>query len=159
MNEKRQKADGGLRAIIQKYVTRFQWSPIETGLTIPGVPDIEFCTQHGVQGWIECKRTDGFVIGLSTFQIGWIERRARYGGRVFIAVWRKQSEFWLLSPTIARTNSLAGMGPSSDKVLLFASGEPSEWPWDQISRVLGAEDGPAPKAGRIPLIRPALDQF
>jgi hypothetical protein len=80
--------DGGLRAEFRKRFAGWQWTSIET-FTVPGVPDSEFITPDGIQGWVEFKRTDAWKVTFEPFQPAWIDRRARYGGRVWVAVRRK----------------------------------------------------------------------
>ena len=62
--------------------------PIETGGILPGVPDTNAC-YGGTEIWVECKKTDTDRVDLETLQVGWLMRRGRAGGRVFVLV-RKQ---------------------------------------------------------------------
>lgn len=131
--------DGGLRQLFRSHLKEAMWQSIETGGTGRGIPDTEYCFAGGRSGWIEFKQTEGWTIGLRPEQIGWIERRARYGGRVFIAVRRKKLQLWILDHRIARINTLKEIDPyNNDLVLLFASTNrgPEQWPWDKVRKVL-----------------------
>jgi hypothetical protein len=89
------KQDGGARAMFKKNIPEFHWTPIETGALLSGVPDTEYCTPTGVTGWIEFKY---WYPGkrcpmLRPAQIGWIEKRLRHNGRVFIGVVKGREVF------------------------------------------------------------------
>src|SRR5580765_135563 len=98
--------DGNLRSIFQTYIPQFHWQAVETWSTGQGVPDCNFCGK-GIEGWIENKRTAAWKVDMLPEQVGWIERRLRAGGRVFIAVRRKhfggikkgkpEDELWLFN--------------------------------------------------------------
>ena len=62
----------------------------------PGTPDAEFCAPGGISGWVEFKQTSGWAVKFQPLQIPWIHRRARLGGRVFIAVRRKKDELYVI---------------------------------------------------------------
>ncbi len=79
------KIDGGLRSLFRQHLPQFDWQSIESGLTGAGIPDSNYC-REGREGWIEYKRTTGWTVPLEPEQVGWIARRARYGGRVLVAV-------------------------------------------------------------------------
>lgn len=132
--------DGDLRKIFRQCLLGFQWTAIESGDTQSGIPDSEFCAQNGTSGWLEFKRTDGWAYKISSFQIGWIETRMRYGGKVYVCVRRKMNdkkhdELWVLHPSVARFGTLKGLG--LDGVLIWGSGGPSGWPWGKIRELLG----------------------
>src|SRR4051812_1390886 len=83
--------DGGLRKLFREHVPG-DWTSIESGSTSGGIPDSNFCipvARRGylaVEGWIEFKQTKGHAVTLAPAQVGWISRRVRNGGRVWIAV-------------------------------------------------------------------------
>jgi len=132
--------DGGLRKLFHKNLPGFHWQAIETGGVGLGVPDSNFC-REGVEGWVEFKTTDAFKVQIRPEQVAWIERRARAGGRVFIAVRRKTKagprkgpavdELWLLGPEFARMAYL-------NKAVEYRQWEsgPKNWNWEAIQRVL-----------------------
>ena len=90
------KADGGLRALFHENMKTAQWTAIETGAVSRGIPDTEYCFPGGVSGWIEFKRCRGNIVKYQPGQIAWIERRARLGGRVFVAVLREKDKAILI---------------------------------------------------------------
>jgi hypothetical protein len=77
--------DGGLRPTFHKNLPDAQWTSIENSIS-SGMPDSEYCFPGGASGWIEFKRAYGAKIKFRPLQPGWIYRRARLGGRVFVAV-------------------------------------------------------------------------
>jgi hypothetical protein len=136
----RTKIDGGLRSIIQERMVGPHWTPIETGGTALGVPDLEGCLR-GVQVWIECKDIDGWSAKakMRPGQVAWIERRTRKGGRVFVAVRRAGEELWLFSGAAARPLI---DGERLDRVIpAFLLGRfeggPARWNWPKVAEILG----------------------
>jgi hypothetical protein len=112
------------------------WQPVETGGTGRGIPDVNYCFE-GREGWVENKIAQGakgLRFALRPEQIGWIERRARNKGRVFIAVRREVEkslidQLWLFGPEHARCTVL------DDKALPARgvwSGGPRNWNWDEF---------------------------
>jgi Holliday junction resolvase len=93
--------DGGLSQLFQDNLPKVHWQRIETGGTGRGIPDLNGCYQ-GAEAWVECKRTKHWTVEVRPEQVGWIERRTRAGGRVFLAVRRAERELWLLWPQAAR---------------------------------------------------------
>lgn len=53
-----------------------------------GCPDTNGCWQ-GTEFWVECKQVsaENGSVPLRTEQVGWILRRCRAGGRVFVLTW------------------------------------------------------------------------
>ncbi|MDE2106255.1 MAG: hypothetical protein KGL39_54045 [Patescibacteria group bacterium] len=88
--------DGGLRQKFREHFPLWQWTTVETGIVSPGTPDAEFCAPGGTSGWVEFKKTDGWKITFEPLQPAWIHKRARLGGRVFVAVVRKKTELFVL---------------------------------------------------------------
>lgn len=131
--------DGGLRPIFRKNLPRFHWTSIETGFTSAGVPDAEFC-YSGVQGWIEYKATSSLRIKVNTkvaaFQIAWHERRARAGGRSFLAVRRIEDIYLYWGKDVRKVYTI---GLSIDPVLHFFGG-PGNWDWEAIGGLLAIGD-------------------
>jgi hypothetical protein len=133
--------DGDLRPIFRMRFKDWQWSSVETAGTASGVPDSEFCTPNGVQGWIEFKQTHIHKVNIRPFQVAWLMRRCRYGGNAWIAVRRipnsqKEAgvdELWLMHGDQAEAlydNGLTGV---------FAwcwSGGPGTWNFTEIYRIL-----------------------
>ena len=128
-------------------------------MTGRGIPDSNGCYM-GREFWIEFKRTGGWAVSLRPEQIGWLTRRARAGGGVYIAVRRlNQSptgdhtavegviggntkgrpkkacadELWLLAGGAAkevRAGGLRAIPPTS--LLGVWYGGPSSWDWNLI---------------------------
>jgi hypothetical protein len=135
--------DGGLRPMFRERLRHFHWNSIET-TTISGVPDAEACFE-GSQFWIEYKFTTGWTVGLRPEQIGWALRRARAGGRSFIAVRRtaivreeKFDELYLFRG--ADAGRLAEGGLRAVEPLERWSGGPARWNWERVSDLLLLRD-------------------
>lgn len=98
-------SDGDLRKIFRQNLHSWQWSSIETAGTASGVPDSEFMSTEGVQGWIEFKKTHIFYVQVKPLQVAWLERRCRMGGKAWIAVrripkaaiYKGVDQLWLMS--------------------------------------------------------------
>jgi Holliday junction resolvase len=124
--------DGDLRAIFRRRLTSFDFQSIETGSTGRGIPDMNYC-HDGREGWIEAKQTQGWAVGLRPEQIGWLMRRARHGGRVWIAVRRKGDELWLIPGDRAAQLKSEGL---KDIASEHWTNGPSRWDWDRIAYLL-----------------------
>jgi hypothetical protein len=134
-------SDGGLRSEFRKRLPSWQWTSIESGTTAGGIPDSEFCSPTGVEGWIEFKATKVFYVQIKPLQVAWIMRRSRYGGNASIAVrrtpeskkWEGVDELWLMKGDQAEAlfqNGLYGVSA------LCWEGGPSQWNFDEISTAL-----------------------
>jgi Holliday junction resolvase len=130
-------ADGELRKIFRKHLAPrgFDLASIETGGSEGGVPDMNGC-RGGVEFWCEMKRAEHWRCKIRPAQVGWIERRLRAGGRVFIAVRRDDTELWLYHGAAIRrlTDTRLDMVPS----LGHWSGGAARWDWDLIEGMLTA---------------------
>jgi len=99
---------------------------------------MEYCFAGGVQGWVENKRTLGWAVTIRPEQVGWLLRRARMGGRCFIAVRRmngKSDELYMVHGRDAerlQDNGLKG----ANWILGVWSGGPARWDWGQVERLL-----------------------
>ena len=134
--------DGGLRQLFSARIERAHWCAVETWSTGQGVPDTNYCLD-GCEGWIEYKQTQTTRVGLEPHQVGWIERRSRAGGRVFVAVRRKcekgprkpaRDELHLFSGAAARPLLLNGLGQTPS--LLSCEGGPASWDWKMVEEIL-----------------------
>ena len=114
--------DGDLRSIFRRRLPKFHWVSIETGGTGRGIPDAEYC-HRGVSGWVEFKVTMAWSVDLRAEQVAWLMRRARAGGRCWVAV-RRQSpggprrgqpadELWLVSGDNAAALKKEGLNATS----------------------------------------------
>jgi hypothetical protein len=145
----RSKPDDGLRRIFKAEleVLQFHCQSVETGGTGQGIPDTNYCVE-GVEGWIEFKATDGHAVTLRPEQIGWIERRLRHGGRVWIAVRQRHDggprrgaavdALHLLPGHVARAARLGGLRASevvANRAGLWQGG-PSRWDWSEVAQIL-----------------------
>ena len=91
----------------------------------------------GHEFWIEFKETQHWSVSLRPEQIGWLCRRSRAGGRVFIAVRRAGKELWILNGGCAvelREYGLRRCHPSA--VLATYGGGPKAWDWGDILAIL-----------------------
>jgi len=124
------------------------WQAIESALTGSGIPDSNGC--HDEQEfWMECKSTQAWAVKFEPEQIGWIHRRTRAGGLVWIAVRRRHEggprigdpvdELWLVQGCWVR--ELAGNGLKHmletpwPTTFVFHDG-PSKWEWPLVLKTL-----------------------
>ena len=131
-------ADGQLHKDFQKFIKPCHWQRIESGLTSLGIPDHNYCLQ-GHEGWVENKWTSSWKVTVRGDQVGWIERRARAGGRVFVAVKQtglKRHDLWLLKPDAARMlhDKMRLDNLPGSLVLVHSTGGPAAWDWDAVRR-------------------------
>jgi hypothetical protein len=124
--------DGNLRLLFRQNLPEMHWQSVETGAVGPGVPDSNYCYK-GAEGWVEFKVTSGWAVTLRPAQIGWLLRRARAGGRVFVAV-RQRDTLWLAAGGAAVALREAGLRGAP--TLGHWEGGPSQWPWTKIRRLL-----------------------
>ena len=129
--------DGNLRKIFRtKLNAGFHWQSIESPLTSGGIPDSNACCD-GREFWVEFKKVKGWRVTMRPEQIGWLERRARVGGRCFIAC-RKAGTLWLChAAPAARLLATCGL-PSLPPAALAGQweGGPARWEWLQIKALL-----------------------
>jgi hypothetical protein len=138
-------SDGDLRAIFRRRLPTFDWLSIETALTEAGVPDANGCI-NGTEVWVEHKKTLGWTVTLRPAQVGWILRRTRAGGRVFIAVRRMSlpgkrrkaaDELWLIKGAYAREAKTLGLkGLPGEAVCGVWHDGQSHWRWDAVAVAL-----------------------
>jgi hypothetical protein len=134
--------DGGLRSLFRSKFPHFQWTSVETAGTASGVPDSEFCTPDGIQGWIEFKRTTAFYVVFQEFQPAWIYQRSRYGGNAWIAVRRIPTakkfegvdELWLVRGIQAKILAKEGLTDAVESI--HWSGGPRNWNYAEIEEIL-----------------------
>jgi hypothetical protein len=137
-------SDGNLKNIFRAKLPEAHWQPVETWSTGQGVPDVEYCFPGGFSGWIENKLTAGWRVKYEPHQVGWLERRARMGGRCFVAVRRRCpagphrgpacDELWLFPGSKARLLLKEKMVAS--EALGIYSGGPAQWNWAAIKKHL-----------------------
>lgn len=143
------KIDGGLRPLFRAHLPQFDWTSIESGATGGGIPDSNFCSR-GIEGWIEYKQTPGYTVTLQPEQIGWIARRVRHGGRVWVAVRRRAAagprrggpcdELHLFKGKhvkVARSTGLRGAW-AADAVHVWHNGPTAGWDWQAVAALLVA---------------------
>ena len=141
------RADDGLRSELHTHLPRIHWQAIESGLTGGGIPDSNFCWR-GVEGWVECKATQHWSVTLEPAQVGWHLRRARAGGRTFVAVRRRLrvatkvrppfDELWLCRGAAAASLRASGLRGATERgeVLGVWTGGPSLWHWAEVEALL-----------------------
>jgi hypothetical protein len=111
---------------------------VETWSTGQGVPDLEYCCD-GISGWIELKKSDGWVVDFAPQQIAWIERRVRAGGRVFVLVRRRRDlvdELYVLPGTAARALLTRAETLRTIRPIALFRGGPRNWSWPDIGGIL-----------------------
>jgi hypothetical protein len=136
--------DGNLRPLFRQRFPQWQWSSIETAGTASGVPDSEFCTPTGCQGWVEFKQTKIFYTQIKPLHVAWLMRRCRSGGNAWIAVRRipkaareaDVDDLWLMSGSQAEALLCGGLSATHS---IRWSGGPSHWNWDEIEKILKLE--------------------
>lgn len=139
--------DGGLRKLFQQHLPMFHWQAIETGMTGRGIPDINYC-HEGVEGWLECKQTGGWAVGLRPEQVAWLDRRARARGRCWVAVRRKHAlgprreavdELWLVRGSGVLVLAKGGLRDALANLVVDGIwvGGPARWDWTAVRKVLG----------------------
>lgn len=145
MRKTRQKADNGLRPIIRGNMREGMWfTTIETGLVTQGVPDLNYLADGGIEGWIECKATDGYAIKFQPMQVGWHMRRYRMGGRTWIAVRRQTRGGPRSGPAVDELYMVAGChveeardsGLDGPHARFISGGGPDKWDWREVRRLL-----------------------
>ena len=143
--------DGGLRQLVRKNIPDLHWQSVETGGTGRGIPDDNFCGDS-IEGWAEHKVTATMAVDLRPEQVGWIERRRRAGGRVFIFVRRTHAggvrkgppvdDLWLFPGDAARAllqrglPHYPGLDDGDRPTLIWATNGPAAWPWAKIRNIL-----------------------
>ncbi|SRR5712691_9338895 len=127
--------DGSLRVEFRKHLREAQWTSIETGLTEGGVPDSHYIFAGGVEGWIEHKKAAANAVVFQPLQVGWLSRRARLGGRCFVAVRQTRTDdLYLFDGADAAAIQSGGLRGASP--LGRWGGGPSGWNWTQVREVL-----------------------
>ena len=130
--------DAGLRREFRARLVGWQWTSVESPLAAPGCPDSEYCAPGGASGWVEYKRTAAFAVTLRPLQVAWLQRRARLGGRCFVAVRRITAkgadELWLYPG--GRVTELADSGLRTPGPLGVWPGGPAHWSWAEVGGVM-----------------------
>lgn len=127
--------DGGLGKIFREHLPKIHWVRIET-MTGRGVPDLNYCGA-GKEGWVETKLAKGWMVGLRPEQVAWLMRRHRAGGKVFIAVRRKNKtadQLFIVRGEHAAT--LLEEGLQGTPCSLLGEGYPVIWDWPAIKEIL-----------------------
>jgi hypothetical protein len=143
------KIDGDLRPLFRRWIPHFDWTSIESGTTGGGIPDSNAC-YRGTELWIEYKQTAGHAVTLRPEQVGWIARRVRHGGRVWIAVRRRHDggprlgdstdELWLLPGALATAAKAGGLRSPEvvARARVWRGGPGGGWDWRAIAAALVA---------------------
>jgi hypothetical protein len=132
--------DGGLRTLFRKHLPH-EWDmqAIETGGTGRGIPDLNMCHPDHGEVWVEFKQTSAHATHIRPEQVAWAERRARFGGRVFLVVRRvhsltKADQIYIYSAADFRHVAISG---THHPPIYMSEGGPSRWSWTKISAILG----------------------
>ena len=111
-------------------------------MTGRGIPDSNGCYQ-GCEFWVEYKTTSRWSVDLRPEQVGWILRRTRAGGCVWVAVRRlcpggprtaAADELWVFKGSVVKElkeKGLRGVAPEA----LYPGG-PAKWPWATMLTLL-----------------------
>lgn len=135
--------DAGLRKILRANLPHFHWQAIESGATGGGIPDANYCC-GGCEGWVECKWTPALAVKFRPEQVGWLSRRARAGGRVFVAVRRHceagprrvaRDELWLFRGADAALVRDGGLEGLARPLGVWCHGA-SCWGWPEVEGLL-----------------------
>jgi hypothetical protein len=142
----RQKADNGLRPEMRTHLKPlgFWVTTVETGLVTQGVPDFNYMVDGGIEGWVECKATDGWAVVFKPMQVGWHERRYRMGGRSWIAVRRQTKGGPRQGPSVDELYMVPGScvivlrdeGLNIPQARYMGEGGPTCWDWQEVRRLL-----------------------
>jgi len=137
-------SDGELRSIFRSHLPRVFWQSIESWSTGQGVPDAHYLFAGGMAGWIENKKTSGWVVDIKREQGAWLDRYARLGGRCFVAVRRQAAagprrgkandELWLFHGRDAQ--AVRGGGLNAALPLGKWENGPARWNWAEITILL-----------------------
>jgi hypothetical protein len=143
---RRKKADNELRPVMRTHLKPHGlWiTTVETGMVTQGVPDFNYMSDGGIEGWVECKATDGYAVKFQPMQVGWHERRYRYGGRTWIAVRRQTKGGPRSGPAVDELYLIPGCyvielrdeGVNCGRALFMGDGGPSQWDWNEVRRHL-----------------------
>jgi hypothetical protein len=134
--------DGDLRKIFQRYWREPHWQSIESGGTSAGIPDLNGCVD-GREFWVEAKVTSSWKVNnVKPAQVGWIERRTRAGGRVFVAVRQRgagRDVLWFLAPGATRMlkDGMRLDNLPGSVVLICSPGGPPQWDWESVKKKSG----------------------
>jgi hypothetical protein len=133
------KSDGGLRQEFRKHLKKVHWVTIESRFTESGIPDLNGAC-NGKEFWLELKTTKHWTVKIRPMQVGWILARDRHGGRVFIAVRRKNridDELWLIHGVAVMVLQEFGLEDLPHSALAgHWIGGPSQWNWDKVLSLL-----------------------
>lgn len=126
------RADGGLRSLFRRHLPLVDFVSVEMHRGGRGVPDVNYCVA-GCEGWIEMKRISGWRARVSPEQVGWAERRIRAGGRVLVAIRRRDemAMFSGLQLRVLRKHDVRDVHPVGEW-----SGGPSGWNWEEILAIM-----------------------
>jgi hypothetical protein len=132
--------DGGLRSLFRKHLPQVDWLSVETAMTEGGVPDANGCVD-GKEFWVEFKATRAWAVRVRPAQVGWIERRLRHGGRVFVAVRRQHAsgsdELWLIQGGAVRGLRDYGLRCAFGAMKFGTwDGGPTAWNWAEVLRAM-----------------------
>lgn len=137
--------DAGLRKLFSDHLIGGHWQSIESGSTGKGIPDQEYCFPKNKSGWIEHKQTSANAVKIDPEQVGWIERRVRMGGRVFLAVRKRcaagprreaADELHLFYGRDIRAVFLQGLNGAT--AIGRWPGGPAKWDWNTVKKVITA---------------------
>ena len=127
-------SESDFRRTFRKSLPQVHWATVESRTTESGIPDINGCLL-GVEFWVECKTTKAFAVVMRPMQISWILRRVRHGGKVIIAVRKKNTkvdELYLIDGKHVKQLNEKGLHGFP----CIGTGGPSQWPWPDIAKAI-----------------------
>lgn len=135
-------SDGGLRPMFRERLRQhWHWQSIETAAVVGGVPDSNYCCQ-GIEGWCEFKATRAWSVKFRPTQPGWIYRRCRAGGRVWVPVRRwhttgpeETDELWMVPGRCVIPLVRGGLREVRSVSSVWGGG-PRHWDWEVVGRLL-----------------------
>lgn len=143
-------ADDGLRKLIQKHLPRstgFIFSPLETGGTHNGIPDLYWAHKEGENGWLECKATTGWAVEVRPHQVSWCMTHVAAGVRVVVAIRArgvgsaagKGDSLWLVKGAAIKELQDQGLRLPEEYVLGRWYGDPKTWDWGAVGAILNGQ--------------------
>lgn len=153
--------------MFREHIPEAAWTSVETGGTAKGVADSNYLFSVGIEGWIEYKATRGagMAVTFKPGQAAWLQRRARMGGRSWVAVRRAapatglfaaMDELWLVPGAWAieldhhgldwvsrRWHEMDGWAVHRGRLGGRWAGGVSSWHWGEVERALRAQPRPA----------------
>jgi hypothetical protein len=143
--------DGDLRALFRRYLPKadgWRWTPVETGGTVSGVADSFYAHETTrTSGWVEFKKTDGWVVKFRPHQVAWLTTYAGGCGVPCTIATRglglgsgggAGDSLWVAAGSCARLLEEGGLRALEGSPALLGRwlGPPRAWDWTEVGRIL-----------------------